>query len=136
MKARLSIAAVVMIWIASLAAVEAAAVRIGVHVGHGPRIHRGHRIGLRFAHVHPGPTVVRVAPIHYGSVDFNVRPQKSDIYVDGAYLGIADDFNGYPQTAKLPVGYHTVRVVAPDGREVVRRIYVAPGRELNFNLKF
>ena len=80
--------------------------------------------------------MVRVERVNYGSVDFNVEPQKSQIFVDGQYLGIADDFNGYPQTAKLPAGYHWVRAVAPDGRTIERRIYVAAGQELNFNWDF
>jgi hypothetical protein len=73
---------------------------------------------------------------NYGSVDFNVRPQKSEIYVDGVYIGIADEFNGYPRTATLPAGRHRIRVVAPNGRVENREIYVMPGRELNFNLRF
>ncbi len=106
-------------------------------LAHGPRVrvvrshhHHGHFV------LAPRPHVVRVAPVNYGSVDFNVRPQKSRIYVDGDYLGIADDFNGYPQTAKLSAGHHTVRVVSPGGQVETRRIYVAAGRELNFNLTF
>ena len=31
---------------------------------------------------------------NYGRVDFNVEPQEAKVYVDGAYIGIADDFNG------------------------------------------
>lgn len=83
-----------------------------------------------------GPSVVRVAPVSYGEVDFNIEPQDSQVFVDGRYLGVADDFNGYPQTAKLPSGYHQVRAVSPDGRVLERRIYVAAGRELNFNWEF
>ena len=64
------------------------------------------------------------------------RRTVPQIFIDGNYLGIADDFNGYPQTAKLPAGYYSVRVVAPDGRVEERRIYVAVGQEYNYNYKF
>ncbi len=83
-----------------------------------------------------GPAVVRVAPVNYGEVDFNIEPQNSQVFVDGHYLGVADEFNGFPQTAKLPSGYHQVRAVAPDGRVIERRIYVAAGQELNFDWRF
>lgn len=74
----------------------------------------------------------------FGSVDFNVTPKQSLVYVDGALLGSADDFNGgfFGSTAKLTPGTHDVRIVAPDGTEVHRKIYVMPGRELNFNYRF
>jgi len=75
---------------------------------------------------------------HYGTVDFNVTPKKSQVYVDGALIGNADDFNGgiFGSTARLRPGVHQIRIVAPDGSKVERRIYVMPGRELNFNHRF
>ncbi len=114
--------------------------RTRVSVTYRPVVHRTyvrpvgvHRVAVPVTY---GPSVVRVAPVNYGEVDFNVEPQSSQVFVDGQYLGIADEFNGYPQTAKLPGGYHQVRVVSPDGRVVERRIYVAVGQELNFDLDF
>ena len=77
-----------------------------------------------------------VEKVRYGSIDFNIRPQTSRIFINGRLLGIADDFNGYPQTTRLPAGTYAVRVVSPEGRVDERRIYVAAGHELNFNLRF
>lgn len=73
-----------------------------------------------------------------GSVDFNVKPKDSQIFVDGAYIGVADDFDGgfFGHTAILPSGKHRIRIVAPDGRSENRVIYVMPGRELNLDLRF
>jgi len=112
------------------------------HIGRTPRIVAGFHYGPRrpgYVYHAPyfyAPRRVEVYRINYGEVDFNVEPQNSRIFVDGRYLGIADDFNGWPQTAKLPAGYHDVEVVAPDGRREQRRVYVAAGQELNFNLDF
>lgn len=101
----------------------------------GPVLHRTYvrpvAIPVRYR-----PSVVRVAPVNYGEVDFNIEPQNSQVFVDGYYLGVADEFNGYPQTAKLPSGYHQVRAVSPDGTVIERRIYVAAGQELNFDWDF
>lgn len=73
-----------------------------------------------------------------GSVDFNVKPKDSQVYVDGAYIGVADDFDGgfFGHTAILPAGKHKVRIVSPDGRSEEREIFVMPGRELNFDFRF
>ncbi len=75
---------------------------------------------------------------YYGTVDFNVTPKQSLVHVDGALIGSADDFNGgvFGSTARLPPGTHEIKIVAPDGSEIKRRIYVMPGRELNFNYRF
>ncbi len=113
----------------------AAAVRahVGVRIGYRP-VYTPH-YGFT-ARRYRGPRVVRVERVRYGSIDFNIRPQKSQIYIDGKLLGIADDFNGYPQTARLPAGRYNIRVVTPNGHVESRRVYVVAGRELNFNLKF
>lgn len=102
-------------------------VRVAPSFFYGPAVRPLHR---------HGPRVMEVARVNYGEVDFNVEPQSSRVWIDGRLLGIADDFNGWPQTAKLPAGYHNVRVVAPNGRTDERRIFVAAGQEMNFNLKF
>ena len=75
---------------------------------------------------------------NYGRVDFNVEPKEAKVYVDGAYIGIADDFNGgfFGRTATLTAGTHSVRIVSPDGRVEERKIYVMPGRETDLDLKF
>lgn len=141
----------------ALALVAAAALAVApAGMARGGRGHRGgHHVVARSVFVRPafgfgyyrpfgfygepfgfyGPRAV-VRDGSYGLVDFNVRPQKSDIYVDGVYIGIADDYNGYPQKAALTPGKHRIKVVSPSGQIVERQIYVMPARELNFDLKF
>ena len=109
--------------------------RVGVHIGYRPVYAPVSRFAVT-THRYARPRVVRVERIRYGSIDFNVRPQRSEIYIEGKLLGIADDFNGYPQTARLPAGRYNIRVVAPNGQVEARRVYVVAGRELNFNLQF
>ena len=97
-----------------LAGEVAAGVRahVGVHVGYRSGYVPVSRFGGT-AHRYHRPGVVRVERVRYGSIDFNVRPQRSQVYIDGKLLGIADDSNGYPQTARLPAGRYNIRVVAP-----------------------
>jgi hypothetical protein len=119
-------------------AVAASGVRVHGRVGWGDGWYRPAG-GFHARPWGPASPVVRhveVRQVNSGTVDFNVEPQESQLFVDGAYFGIADDFNGWPQSAQLPAGWHNVRIVSPSGRTETRRIYVAAGRELNFNLKF
>lgn len=75
--------------------------------------------------------VVRVPPV--ATVDFNVHPKTTRIFVDGTYRGTCDEFDGHPQRMTLASGRHQVRLVFPDGTELVRTIELAPGHELNIN---
>jgi hypothetical protein len=90
------------------------------------------RFGFRSA-----PVVV-VPAGNWGKVDFNVKPKSSKVFVDGTFIGVADQWDGgfFGTTATLKGGTHRVRVEAPDGRSITRKIYVMPGKELNFNLEF
>jgi hypothetical protein len=92
--------------------------------------------------LHPGrPAVAFYAapPVlrgNWGEVDFDIKPNKSLVYVDGVLLGKADEFDGWPATAHLMAGRHNVRVVSPSGHVYETPIFVQPGRELNFDYRF
>ncbi len=90
------------------------------------------RFGFRSA-----PVVV-VPAGNWGKVDFNVKPKSSKVFVDGTFIGVADQWDGgfFGTTATLKAGNHRVRIEAPDGRTITRKIYVMPGKELNFNFEF
>ena len=119
-------------------------VRLGVGVSaHHPN-HRvffttHYRTGIPFHHHrYYGTRVIRVSPRNAGRVDFNIKPSQSQVFVDGAYIGVADDYNGgfFGETATLKAGKHRIKVVSPEGQVVHREIYVMPGKELNFDLEF
>jgi hypothetical protein len=101
-------------------------VRVGV-------AHRHHGFGYHHHHA-----VFKVRAPNLGRIDFNVNPKNSKIFIDGAYLGVADDFDGgfFGSTANIRPGARKIRVVAPDGRTVERRVYVTAGREIDFDLVF
>ena len=128
----------------SASATAATRMRIGVGVSARYPSHRTFfTTRVRFGpplhyHRYYGPQVIRISPGNAGRVDFNVKPSDSQVFVDGAYIGLADDYNGgfFGDTATLRAGKHRVKVVSPDGRVVRREIYVMPGKELNFNLEF
>jgi hypothetical protein len=44
----------------------------------------------------------------HGSIRTNVKPKQTEIYVDGYYAGIADDFDGMFQRLYLPPGQHEI----------------------------
>ncbi len=63
-----------------------------------------------------------------GALDLRVRPKKRvEVYLDGEYLGVAGDFDGYPSYLWLKEGTHQL-VFYKDGYLTVAREYtIRPG---------
>ena len=48
-----------------------------------------------------------------GSLRLKIKPRDAQVFVDGLYMGIVDDFDGVFQRLHLPTGAHRVEVRAP-----------------------
>ena len=46
-----------------------------------------------------------------GAIDFDVKPNKSEVYVDGVRIGVADSFDGWPDAFHTRSGKHKIRIV-------------------------
>lgn len=69
-----------------------------------------------------------------GVLDLNLKPKTTEVWVDGRFRGIADDFDGIPQKLLLAQGQHLLKLVTPDGVEITRNIRVQAGTEINIGL--
>ena len=49
--------------------------------------------------------------VDYGLIDLDIQPEYAEIYLDGEYVGIADDFDGSPDYLRVPPGPHTIEFV-------------------------
>jgi hypothetical protein len=119
-----------------LAATAAAPALAGVHgrVVVGPRYYYGPYYGHPVYAVayRPVPALPRWA----GTIDFDVKPNKSAVYVDGVRIGVADSFDGWPDAFHTRAGKHRIKLVSPDGRVYTATVMVQPGRETNVRVKF
>jgi hypothetical protein len=67
-----------------------------------------------------GPIRVRHG---HGRLDVEVSPERAKVYVDGRYYGRGD------KRLTLPAGFHRVKTVLGDGREVeAETVHVTAGR--------
>ena len=82
-----------------------------------------------------GPRTVEVHRVNYGTIQFNVKPEDTRVYVDGKYLGTVHELEGHHHEASLGGGDHNIKLVAPDGRKVERTVYVAIGKKIKFTEK-
>ncbi len=62
-----------------------------------------------------------------------VEPEETEVYVDGYYAGIVDDFDGVFQRLNLAPGTHEI-TLRLDGHETwSAEIYAAPGSTVNLH---
>ena len=71
------------------------------------------------------PLPTGVAP---GGVQLDVQPWRAQVYVDGAYVGVVDDFKGYYRHLELGAGPHVIMIVMPDYDPLIVDMLVSPGQ--------
>ena len=62
-----------------------------------------------------------------GDVKTKITPKQTEVYVDGYYAGVADDFDGTFQGLHTSLGGHIVTLRLDGYRTVTENIYVRPG---------
>jgi len=63
----------------------------------------------------------------YGGVRIQGAPRNAEVYVDGAYAGIVDDYDGAFQRLDLEPGSHEIEIRS-NGRPLTYDVNVTPGR--------
>jgi len=80
----------------------------------------------------PGAQGRYPAPFPYRNLDpdsavrLEVTPREAEVYVDGYYAGIVDDFDGVFQRLRLPSGGHDITVYRDGFRAFTQRVYLTP----------
>jgi len=77
------------------------------------------------------PAPVYGAPIYYGDVRLRVKPREAQVFVDGYYAGIVDDFDGVFQRLTLTVGPHDIEIEGPGLEPQVFHVMVDPARTID-----
>ena len=68
-----------------------------------------------------------------GGLQLDVEPSGAQVYVDGAYVGVAREFSGYfLHHLDLVAGFHVLTFVAPDYEPLIVDVMVVPGRTTPF----
>ena len=60
------------------------------------------------------------------SVRVQVTPKQTEVYVDNAYLGTVDNFDGIFQRLHIPPGPHDMTLYLDGYRTVHQRVYIQP----------
>lgn len=68
---------------------------------------------------------------YYGDIRLQVNPPDAEVYVDGYYAGIVDDFDGQYQRLALEAGPHKIEIAARGAQSQVFDVYVDPSRTVD-----
>ena len=67
-----------------------------------------------------------------GRLRLEVEPPSAEVYVDGYYAGIVDDYNGHFQHLDLPSGPHHIEVRAPGYQPLTVGVNIQPHQTLDY----
>src|SRR3954466_11895178 len=87
---------------------------------------------------YPGPYGYPPPYVYYGyadaSVHFEVTPRQAEVYVDGYYAGVVDDFDGTFQRLRVEPGEHEIELYLEGHRTVRQKVYLA--QDKTFRVKY
>jgi len=67
-----------------------------------------------------------------GSLRLDIEPRDAQVYIDGAYAGLVDDFDGVFQSLRLETGQYHVEVVLPGFESMEFDVYIRPGEKTTY----
>ena len=65
-----------------------------------------------------------------GGVQLDVEPRRAQVFVDGTYAGVVDDFRGYYRHLALPAGPHRIDVMTAGYLPLNLDVMVVPDRTI------
>ncbi|MCM2270370.1 MAG: PEGA domain-containing protein, partial [Thermoanaerobaculia bacterium] len=63
----------------------------------------------------------------YGALDTDVSPERAEVWLDGRKIGVADDFDGFPNYLWLEKGTYDVVFYRPGFQTIARQYSIYPG---------
>jgi hypothetical protein len=71
----------------------------------------------------------------WATIDTDISPEEAQVYLDGRYIGIADDFDGNPDYLYLKPGHYRIEFRLEGYETLTRQIEARPGVYLDFTDK-
>ncbi len=68
-----------------------------------------------------------------GALDLDVRPEKAEVYVDGRFVGVADNFDGFPSYLWLDPGTYQIAFYKEGFETITREITLPSDAVVDFN---
>jgi PEGA domain-containing protein len=82
----------------------------------------------------PPPGYVSMRPgVAYGGVRIQGAPPDMQVFADGYYVGVADDFDGPFQHLNLEAGVHQIELRLPGEPPITFEVNVQPGQTITYH---
>lgn len=78
------------------------------------------------------PVVASAQARPIGGVQLDMEPRRAQVFVDGRYAGVVDDFRGYYRHLVLPAGMHRIEVFTPGYVPLIFDVAVVPARTITY----
>ena len=90
--------------------------------------------GYGYGYGYP-PYRYEYGPARWAVVDTDVSPEEARVYLDGKYIGLADDFDGYPDYLYLRRGRYRLEFRLDGFQSKLVEVTARPGQKLEFGEK-
>ena len=67
-----------------------------------------------------------------GRLRLNVKPKKAEVYVDGGYAGLVDDFDSSWQALHLDAGPHHIEMRLDGYEPLAIDVQIEPGKKITY----
>jgi hypothetical protein len=67
-----------------------------------------------------------------GEIRLDVEPAHAEVYVDGNYAGVVDEFDGSFEGLRLEEGTYRIEIVAAGYEPLVFDVQIQPGRKITY----
>jgi hypothetical protein len=132
-KAQIGVVGLAVALVAGVSTPSEAQRRRGPAVHARPRVQLGFFMGQRVGYPYWGPYGYYPRyPYAYGAysdaagVRIQVEPRNAEVFVDGRYAGVVDDFDGLLQRLRVPPGGHEITIYLEGFRTITERRYLSP----------
>jgi hypothetical protein len=89
--------------------------------------------GAPYAHYAPYAQYAPGPGYDLGGVRLQIRPRDAQVFVDGYYAGLVDDFDGTFQQLRLESGGHKIEIRMPGFEDLEIDVHVQPGRTITLH---
>ena len=89
--------------------------------------------GAMHAQVYDYPPTEVYGP--FSALRLQVQPAQTEVFVDGYYAGIVDDFDGAFQRLTLTAGPHSVEIRMPGSPPVAVDLRIEPGQTMTYHVQ-
>lgn len=73
--------------------------------------------------------------ILYGAIDCDVKPKEAEVYIDGKFVGVAGEFDGWPRYLYIKPGKYEIKFKLEGYEDLTFNVEVAPKKIIRIKEK-